>query len=71
MLNHSVELQPVAATLAFEENFSQQEAQAESPSPKQECVGQLANTVKLRTQQQKYYFVTEEPVVLLKGEIKK
>lgn len=54
-MNHSVELQPMAATLAFEESFSQQEAQPANPSPKQECVRQLANTVKLQTQQQKHF----------------
>lgn len=67
MLNHSVELQPVAATLAFEENFSQHEAQPESPVPKQECAGQLADTVNCRLSN-KNIFATGEPVVLLKGE---
>jgi hypothetical protein len=44
-LNHSVELQPVAATLAFEANFSQHWASLETPALEHECVGQLADTV--------------------------
>lgn len=56
MLNHSVELQPVAATLAFDENFGQHEAQPESPSPKQECAGRAAGRHReLQAQQQKYF----------------